>query len=408
MPGPLDGLTMIEATNWGMGPIGGLMLGDLGADIIKIESPTRPDAARHVTDVAGINNLMPDGRSAAFESFNRNKRSLAIDLKHDKGREIFKSLIKDADIFLENYRPGAFDKMGLGYDVLSKINPALIYASTSGYGFQGEEANKPALDAVGQARSGFMYSGGAPGDPPNWNTLAVADVMGATCVAYGVLAAVVHRERNGGKGQKVEVSHINANMWLAYWGVAVSMMMGLDEWPRFDRKRAGNPLWNLYGCANDEWIMLGIIDSTRHWPEFCEVVELAELVDDPRFDTMEHRNDNREELVRLLDARFAKLSVDEWSARFDRRPDLIYSRIQRFRDLPNDPAVIANQYLIDYQHRHYGPIKVLDHPVHFSESPASIRRDAPELGEHSADVLKERLGLSDEQIAELVIDGVIS
>ena len=204
-------------------------MGDLGADIIKIESPTRPDAARHVTDVAGINNLMPDGRSAAFQSFNRNKRSLALDLKSERGRAIFKSLIKDTDIFLENYRPGAFDRLGLGYEVLARINPGLIYASTSGYGFQGAEAKKPALDAVGQARSGFMFSGGGPGDPPNWNSLGVADVMGATCVAYGVLAAVVHRERSGGQGQKVEVSHINATMWLSYWGVAVSMLMGYEE-----------------------------------------------------------------------------------------------------------------------------------------------------------------------------------
>ncbi len=405
---PLSGIKMIECSTWGFGPIGGMMLGDLGADIIKIESPDRPDAARHVMNVAGIDNLMPDGRSAAFQSFNRNKRSLALNLKMESGRAIFKELIKDADIFLENYRPGAFDKMGLGWDVLSKINPRLIYASTSGYGFKGAESHKPALDAVGQARSGFMWTMGSPGDPPNWNTMGVADVMGATCLAYGVLAAVAERALQGGQGQKVEVSHINANMWLSYWGVAVSMLKGYEDWPRFDRKRAGNPLWNLYACGDGEWISLGIVDAERHWPGFCEAIDRADLLDDERFGSMELRKENTEELITILDAHFATAPRAEWEKRLDRNPDLIYARVQHIGDLPNDPAVIANDYLIDYEHRHYGMVKVLNHPVTLSRTPATIRRDSPDLGEHTGEVLKERLGYDDERIAELVIEGVIT
>ena len=280
--GPLTGMKMIECMNWGFGPIGGMMLGDLGADIIKIESANRPDPVRYLMNLSGIDNLMPDGQSASYQSFNRNKRSLGLDLKAERGQAIFKDLIKETDSLLESYRPGTLDKLGLGYEVLSQINPALIYCATSGYGFKGEEWNKPALDAVGQARSGFMWSMGAPGDPPNWNVLSVADVMGSMCVAYGILAAVVERERNGGMGQKVEVSHINSNMWLAFWGISVCMLKGYDDWPRFDRKHAGNPLWNLYECADGEWIMLGIGDVERDWPKFCEVVDLRELRDDPR------------------------------------------------------------------------------------------------------------------------------
>lgn len=406
--GPLTGIKMIECTTWGFGPIGGLMLGDLGADIVKIESPDRPDGARHLMNVAGIDNLMPDGRSATFQSFNRNKRSLALNLKSERGREILKALIVDTDIFLENYRPGSFEEMGLGYDVLSRLNPRLIYAAAAGYGFKGEEAHKPALDAVGQARSGFMWSQGAPGDPPNWNTLAVADVMGATCLAYGILAAVAARELQGGLGQKVEVSHIMANMWLSYWGIAVSMLKGYDEWPRFDRRNAGNPLWNLYECGDGEWIMLGILHADRDWPGFCEVMGLDGLVDDPRFVDMEKRKANAGELIAMLDAHFATAPRADWEERLGRDRDLIFTRVQRIGDLPHDPAILANDYLIDYHHRHYGTVKALTHPVTLSRTPASIRRDAPELGEHTAEILKERLGYGDEEIAELVAEGVVA
>ena len=404
--GPLTGMKMIECMNWGFGPIGGMMLGDLGADIIKIESANRPDPVRYLMNLSGIDNLMPDGQSASYQSFNRNKRSLGLDLKAERGQAIFKDLIKETDSLLESYRPGTLDKLGLGYEVLSQINPALIYGATSGYGFKGEEWNKPALDAVGQARSGFMWSMGAPGDPPNWNVLSVADVMGSMCVAYGILAAVVERERNGGMGQKVEVSHINSNMWLAFWGISVCMLKGYDDWPRFDRKHAGNPLWNLYECADGEWIMLGIGDVERDWPKFCEVVDLRELRDDPRFETMEKRQQNCAELIEILDAHFLRTPRAEWESRLQRNRDLIYSRVQRIKDLPTDPAVVANTYLVDYDHRYYGKIKMLNHPAHLSRTPATIRCDAPELGEHTAVVLKERLGYSDDQIANLVAEGV--
>ena len=203
--GPLSGLKVVECSTWAFGPLCGAMLGDLGADVVKIENPRRPDAARSLLMVASTDMTMPDGTSALFDIVNRNKRSLAIDLKAPRGCELLKELIADADIFLQNFRPGVFDQMGLGYDDLASAHPRLIYACTSGYGLQGEEAERPALDNVGQARSGMFYAGGAPGDPPNWLSYGFADIMGASMLAYGVVAAVAARERHG-VGQLVETS----------------------------------------------------------------------------------------------------------------------------------------------------------------------------------------------------------
>ncbi len=407
MPGPLDGISVLECSTWGFGPIGGMMLGDLGADVIKIESPTRPDAARFVESVAGIPNMMPDGRSALFEAVNRNKRSLALDLKSEQGRELFRRLIADTDVFIENYRPGTFEKLGLSTEALMEINPRLIHAATAGYGFKGDEAHLPALDAVGQARGGFMYSGGAPGDPPNWNTLGIADVMGATCLAYGVLAAIAGRELNGGKGQRVEVSHIMATMWLQFWGISVGMMHELNLWPRFDRSTAANPLWNLYQCGDGQWLMLGILEAERDWASFCRAMGLDEVVEDERFTTLSAMGEHCEALIALIEERFATASRDEWEQRLLSEPNLIFTRVQQIGDLTSDPAVIANEYLVDHDHRVYGPTPTLTHPVNLLSQPATIRRDAPELGEHSGEVLSERLGLSEEELSELSASGVI-
>ena len=410
--GALDGIRVLECSTWGFGPIGGMMLGDLGADVIKIESPSRPDAARFVASVAGIPNLMPDGRSALFEAVNRNKRSLALDLKTEQGREIFRRLIAETDVFIENYRPGALERLGLGYEALAQINPGLIHAATAGYGFKGAEAHLPALDAVGQARGGFMYSMGAPGDPPNWNTLGIADVMGATCLAYGVLAAIAARERNDGpdgkRGQRVEVSHIMATMWLSYWGVSVAMLKGMGEWPRFDRSRAANPLWNLYRCGDGEWLILGILEAERDWPAFCRAMGLEELSEDARFTTLAAMGEHCEALIAILEQRFASAPRADWERRLATEPNLIFTRVQNIGDLPSDPAVAANGYLAEHEHRRYGAVPTLRHPAELLATPATIRRDAPELGEHSAELLRERLSLSDEQIAELAAAGVIA
>ena len=403
--GPLSGLKVVECTTFAFGPVAGVMLGDMGASVIKVENPNEPDAARTLMTIASTDVGMPDGTSSLFDIANRNKRSIAIDLKQERGLELLKELIADADIFIQNFRPGVFERMGLGYEDLSKLNPRLIYAQTSGYGLHGDETQRPALDPAGQARSGMYFASGEDGDPPNWISHAFADIMGATVLAYGIVNAVAARERYG-IGQRVESSHILASMWLQLWGIGTCYYKNLRDYPRFDRKAAVNPLFNHYRCSDGEWISLGILQADRDFAPLCRALGLTELTSDPRFADADSRAKNARALIEIFDQRFAEEARDTWEERLAQERDLIYDRVQRIGDLAQDPAVLANGYLIDIDHPRYGPVKQVAPPVNLSETPAAMQRLAPALGEHSLEILTE-LGYDDEKAAELMATGVV-
>ena len=405
--GPLAGVKVIELTLWMLGPLAGAMLGDLGADVVKIENPRRPDSGRNLLSNAGFDMTLEDGRSLMFEAMNRNKRGMALDLSTEAGKAVLLELVRDVDVVLENFRPGALDRLGVGYERLKEINPKLIYASASGHGFAGPDAGRPALDPVGQARSGLMWTHGGPQDGPNWHSLALADSMGANMLAYGVVAALAARDRTG-VGEKVEVSHMMGSIWLSYWAVAASMLQGIEEWPRFDRRDAANPLFNQYRCGDGEWIFIACVNIERDFPSVCRALDLPGLLDDPRFAIAEGRFAERRALIVELQERFEEEPRSVWLQRLSAEPDLIFDPVQHIRDLPNDPAVIANGYLTEYEHPTLGRKLLPSHPVAFRNHPTKIERPAPELGEHTSEVLKERLGYDDERIAQMMIDGVIA
>ena len=405
--GPLDGIKVVECSLWMLGPLAGVMLGDLGADVVKVENPNSPDGSRNLVSVAAWDLELPGGKSSMFEAANRNKRGIGIDLKAEGGPELLKELVRDADVFIENFRPGALERMGLGYEEMRKVNPTLIYGRASGHGFKGPEVGRPAIDGLGQSRSGLMWQNGRAGDPPNWNTIAMADVMGANMLAYGVVTALAARERTG-VGQQVEISHIMASIWLQYWAVSACMLRGLPEWSRFDRDNAANPIYNLYRCADGEWIFIGCVKPERDWLPLCHALEMdASVSDDPRFQTFAGIREHNTDLIRILERQFAKRPRAEWEERLRQESNLVFDRVQHIRDLPNDPAVQANDYLIEIDNPTYGKRMLPNHPVSFSETPASIRRPPPGMGEHTAEILKERLGLDDEHITELVVKGII-
>ena len=401
--GPLDGIKVLDWTMWQFGPVSTMMLGDLGADVIKVES-LDGDHGRQFRRVAGASSQLPGGLNAYFESLNRQKRSIALDLKNPKGVEILHRLVAQSDVFVQNFRQGVAERLGMGYEDLIKHNPKLIYGAATGYGPIGPDSDQPAFALTGEARSGSLFWGG-PDDGQPYNLGGIADQMAGVMLSYGILGALVARERKG-VGQKVDVSHLGSLMWLGgnRYGIA---LISKNVPRRQDRTAVLNPLWNFYRCEDDRWIAFSMNQSDRYWPPFCKAIGHRELIDDPRFNGMERRAENRVELVRLLDGIFESKPRDAWEGMFAGNGDIIWTRVQDVFDLPDDPQVIANNYIVDYDHPVLGPSKWIQTPVGYSSTPVSAVKAAPAHGANTEEILIESLGCSWEDISKLQEEGVI-
>ena len=401
--GPLDGVLVLDWTIAQFGPVSTMMLADMGAQVIKVES-LDGDSGRQVERVGGYDSGLPDDISAFFESLNRQKLGIALDLKKPRGVEIMCELVKRSDVLVQNFRQGVAERLGLGYNELVKHNPQIIYASASGYGPEGPDASRPAYDLTGEARSGALWwTGGADDDTPIG--LHLADQIGGIMLSYGVLGALIARERFG-FGQKVDVSHLGSMIWGRGMQNGISLLINRELYGH-DRRSATNVLWNFYKCRDGEWLAFAMGQQDRYWPIFCEAIECPELIEDGRFNTVEKRYENLEELVRLVDAVFAGKTRDEWETILARAGDLIYQRVQRTLDLPDDPQVVANNYIIDFEHPVLGPTKWLQTPIGYSRTPLSTRKMAPALGENTEELLIDLLGYTWEDIESLSADGVI-
>lgn len=403
MPMPLEGILVIDWTIWQQGPVASAMLGDLGAEVIKIEERSSGDPGRGMLRMSGVD--LTDRPNFYFEANNRNKRSLAVDLKKPEGLAIVHALAAKADVFVQNFRQGVADRLGLGAAALRAINPRLIYASATGYGALGEESAEPSFDYLGQARSGIMMAAGEPGMPPLAIAGGIADQMGAIMLAYGILAALHARERFG-VAQEVDASHLGSMTWLQGLSVAARLMMGMAI-PRQSRAYAVNPLWNHYRCADDRWIALGMLQPDRYWADFCRVLERPELAEDARFTDMRVRAANAGDCITLLDQIFATRPCGEWLERLRKGGDFIFTHVNTVDDLGTDPQVLANGYVADFDHPAFGKTQVVGLPVRLSETPGSIRLPAPEFGQHTEEILTETLGYSWEKVAQLKDGGVI-
>jgi CoA:oxalate CoA-transferase len=403
MPLPLEGIRVLDWTIWQQGPVASMMLSDLGADVIKIEERTGGDPGRGVLRASGIDlSALPN---FYFEAHNRGKRSLTLDLKQPEAREIVHRLAEKADVFVQNFRPGAAERAGLDYASLKKRNARLIYASGSGFGRRGPDAERPCMDYLGLARSGIMNAVGEPDDPPQAVQGAIADQMAGTMLAFGVMTALLARERFG-VGQEVDVSLLGAMSWLQGLSVASRLMLG-GEMPRFSRRATFNPLWNHYRCQDDRWIAFAMAQADRWWASFCQALERPELATDERFATMATRGGNAVECVRILDEIFATRPSAEWARRLDEQGDFIFTLVNRVSDLPDDPQMRANGLIAGVEHPHLGKLEMLNLPIGLSETPSSIRGTAPEFGQHTESVLLDELGYSWEEIAALREKGAI-
>lgn len=401
----LDGIRVLDCSVWQQGPIAAMLLGDMGADVIKIEERVGGDPARGMMRIAGAIATKDVGRrNVYFEMANRNKRSLTLNLTKPGGREILYGLVEKSDVLIHNFRTETIPKLGLEYSVLSERNPGLIYAGCSGWGPKGPDKDVPGFDFAAQARCGFLSLITEPGRQPWFPTAAIADQAGAITTTMGILAALVTRERTG-VGQEVNASILGGMSYLINMNLGFNTMMGIiPTWVR--REKTGNPLYNYYQCGDRRWIAIVVMTPDPRWPAFCRALGIEQLEKDPRFDSMDHRQANCEEIIRILDERFATKTVYEW-AKILREHDIIFSVLKTIDEFGKDPQPLANDYLVEYDHPMWGKTKMPGFPVAFSKTPWSISRPPPELGQHTEEILMEVLGYDWDAISKLKDEEVI-
>jgi len=393
MNGPLEGIKVVDCSIWLQGPMTGALLADLGADVIKIEQLGQGDPFRGLTNVS----LQLGERDLGFETINRNKRGIAVDLRSPEGTAVISNLVKKSDVFLHNLRPQAAERLGLSYEILSRLNSKLIYSQASGWGLQGPDSNKGAYNDYAAARTGMMYISGEPDLPkPQRTPPTMCDVAGSLCLALATVSALQAREHLG-RGQMVDTSIFGATITLLRWPITFALALGIDTLQR--PRSEGAPLYNFYQCSDGEWIYLVMAQYDKYWPAFCEAMGIKDMEKDPRFENTAAVLSHSAELITILDRIFATKTRAEWMQIFAER-DFQFAAIQKTADLVNDPQALANDYIMEYDHPVYGWEKVIGLPYQFSETQPSIRYPCPQFGQHTEEVLLE-FGYTWEDIAGL-------
>ncbi|WP_407672384.1 CaiB/BaiF CoA transferase family protein [Noviherbaspirillum pedocola] len=393
--GPLAGMKVLELAQIMAGPTCGMMLADMGADVIKIEKLPGGDDSR------GYREPRVNGVSAPFMILNRNKRGMALNLKSKEGREILLRMVKDADVLTENYRRGTLEKLGLGYDVLSAINPGLIYCAVSGYGRTGPWADKGGFDLIAQGFSGLMSVTGEPGRPPVKTGNSIADINAGILAANGILAAYAHKLKTG-RGQVVDTSLMEAALQQTYWHAAIYFATGESAGPTGSAHLLTAPYQAFR--ASDGWLNVGGANQAN-WERIADALGHPEWKSDPRYATNSARMANLNALTEEMSAAFITRSKDEWIALFD-AVGVPAGPVNTIGEALSHPQTLARDMVVDLEHPQAGATKALGCPIHFSETPTSITRHAPMLGEHTRELLRE-YGYDDAQIDGFVANGVV-
>jgi crotonobetainyl-CoA:carnitine CoA-transferase CaiB-like acyl-CoA transferase len=390
----LAGLRLIEVADWGFVPSAATVLGDWGADVIKIEHPVRGDPMRGLV----TSGLVPGAHGVNFfvEHLSRNKRSIGVDLNQSTGREIVYRLVKTADIFLTNFLPEARQRLRITYNDLHELNPRLIYAKGHGQGQQGPDANRGGYDGCSfWARGGVADRLTRPGQPLVQQRPAFGDFTGGMFLAGGIAGALYHRERTG-VGIEVDVSLLGTAVWVMAPDIVAAMAYGF-ELPQSGVGGTPNPLVSTYWSSDRRGIVLMMLQGERFWPIFARAVGREDIVRDARFDTAPKRQQEAAALVELLSAMFATKTRAEWAAILN-ASECIWAPLQSPGEIPDDPQVVANGYTMGFEHPTHGPFRVAASPVQFGNEAPSVRRAAAELGADTEQVLLE-LGYTWEEIA---------
>jgi crotonobetainyl-CoA:carnitine CoA-transferase CaiB-like acyl-CoA transferase len=377
-PGPLRDMRVLELAQIMAGPTCGMLLADMGADVVKVEKLPGGDDSRSYREPR------VNGVSAPFMMLNRNKRGLALDLKHPKGRDVLLRMVRDADVLTENYRRGTLEGLGLGYDVLAAVNPGLIYCAVSGYGRDGPYADKGGFDLIAQGFAGLMAITGEPGRPPVKTGNPVADINAGILAAVGILAAYAHKGRTG-QGQIVDTSLMEAALQQTYWHAAIHFATGQSPEPTGSAHLLTAP-YQAFATA-DGWINIGGANQAN-WERITDVLGHPEWRDDPRFATNSARMEHRAALTEAMTLILATRTKAAWIAAFD-AAGVPVGPVHSIGEALRHPQTIARGMVVDLVHPQAGDTKALGCPIHFSATPTRVPRPAPMLGEHSRELLAE-------------------
>jgi crotonobetainyl-CoA:carnitine CoA-transferase CaiB-like acyl-CoA transferase len=395
-PGPLAGLRVLELAQIMAGPTCGMLLADMGADVIKVEKLPGGDDAR------GYSEPRINGVSAPFLMLNRNKRGLALDLKQPQGRAVLLRMVRDADVLTENYRRGTLEKLGLGYDVLARENPGLIYCAVSGYGRDGPYADKGGFDLIAQGFAGLMSITGEPGREPVKTGNPVADINAGILAAVGILAAWTHKQRTG-VGQVVDTSLMEAALHQTFWHAASYFAEGRSPGPTGSAHLLTAPYQAFR--TRDGWINIGGANQAN-WERIADVLGHPEWRADPRFATNAARMQHLAELVALMNNVLATRTRDAWIAAFD-AAGVPVGPVHSIGEALAHPQTRARGMIVDLVHPDAGTVRALGCPIHFSATPTRVARPAPRLGEHTREVLRG-YGYDDGAIDALIAAGVVA
>ncbi|MCL4875319.1 MAG: CoA transferase [Anaerolineae bacterium] len=393
MAGPLEGVIVADFTQLAQGPVATQILGDLGAEIIKIEPP-KGDWMRHFS----LRELYIGGESVSFLSFNRNKRSIAVDLKKPEGVDVVKRLVEKADVVVENFRPGVMDRLGLGYETLNQLNPRLVYCASCGFGQSGPYVTRPGQDLLIQSMSGMTVLTGNRDDIPSATIVGIADLTASQLIVYGVCAALFNRERTG-KGQRVDVNLYNALLGLTLQEIGNYLNGG--GMPERSERGYPNPYVGApYGIyhTQDRYIAIAMNPINK----------LARLLGVEGLDHITGQNvmEDADEIRDRLAAAFVEKTTAEWLDIL-LAEDIWCAPVYEFADVEKDPQVLLNEMVISYRHPTAGTVRAVGIPVKFQGTPGEIRYPAPLLGQHSVEILREFTPYGDSEISELLEKKVV-